>query len=498
MGILSCAAAAQAEEPGCFAPGLDPPAKIAACTRGIEGGPAETRALALLARAGAYTESGATAKALADYDAAFRLAPPDAQALLARGKLQNDPGKAEADYTSALGEDAGLAEAYALRGALRLKRGAVADGIADLGEARRFNPNDPAPFKTRGAYFLENGDTAQAVAELQEAARLSPNDPDLQRMLGAAQLHAGAAQEALIPFNAAVAANAKDATALRGRATAHARQGNYKAAIADFSAALAISPKDAAALEGRGMAALHSGAFSDAIADFTALASLRPGDAGPLFFRANARLQNGEAKDAAADYSAFLARHAGDIEGLMGRALARQFSGDYAGSEADFSAVLNRRPDAAQALAGRGYVRVMRARHAEAAADLAAAQRLPDAPAHLAVWRFIAESRGGLKPAPALAATLKTIAADTWPGPVLRYFAGALSGDDVLVAATREPRDAPGRLCEAYYYLGEAAVMQNDPAQAAKLFKAALATGMSRYTEYAAAQAGLEHLSGGP
>ena len=35
---------------------------------------------------------------------------------------------------------------------------------------------------------------------------------------------------------------------------------------------------------------------------------------------------------------------------------------------------------------------------------------------------------------------------------------GALTGDELLTVARREPRSAPGRLCEAYYYLGEAAM----------------------------------------
>jgi lipoprotein NlpI len=275
---------------------------------------------------------------------------------------------------------------------------------------------------------------------------------------------------------------------------AYAQQNNYAAAIADFSAALAINPKDIAALEGRGMAALQSGAFADAVRDFTALTAARPDDTAPLFFRANARLQSNDATGAAADYTAFLARRPNDIEALMGRALARQFAADLAGSEDDFSSVLKLAPNAAQALAGRGYVRVMRARYAEAAADLAAAMALPNAPLDLAAWRFIAESHAGQKAQAALAPIAKAAAADRWPAPVLHYFMGALSGDALLAHAAREPAAAPGRLCEVYYYLGEAALIQKDPAEAMKLFRAALDTGMTRYTEFAAAKAGLARL----
>ena len=81
-----------------------------------------------------------------------------------------------------------------------------------------------------------------------------------------------------------------------------------------------------------------------------------------------------------------------------------------------------------------------------------------------------------------------------WPTPVARYFQGALSGDGLLQAASREPAAAPGRLCEAYFYLGEAALLQNDASEAHKLFAAAVATGMTRFTEYVGAKAELERL----
>jgi hypothetical protein len=89
--LLATAARGQENSMGCFAPGLTSAAKIDACTKSLDGGalPPETRALALLARAEALAETGAAAKALADYDAAFVLISPDAAALLARGKLHD-------------------------------------------------------------------------------------------------------------------------------------------------------------------------------------------------------------------------------------------------------------------------------------------------------------------------------------------------------------------------------------------------------------------------
>ena len=448
----------------CFAPAT-PAAKIAACTQTLTDAtlPPVTRALALLARADAYVANGERARALADYDAALGLTP-DAAGFFARGKLHDAAGealKAEADYTAALTHGPALAEAYVARARLRSLRGADADALKDLSEARR----------------------------------IAPDNAEAQALFAAAQLKAGQSGAAAAAFSAALSASPADqGTALRGRATAAARAGDFAAAVADFSAALKLNPNDMAALEGRGMALLQSSAYSAAVADFSALMGLRPADPAPLFFRASAKLQAGDVT-AATDYTAFLKARPGDIEALMGRALSFQFAGDLSAADADFSAILRAQPGAAPPLAARGLLRLMRGNLPAAAADLGQAMALPDAPAHLPLWRFVALARAG--DATAQATLAGSAPQGAWPAPVGDYFLGRISGDDLLKAAAREPASAPGRLCEAYFYLGEAALLANDKAEAAKLFKAALGTGMTRYSEYAAAKAELARLESG-
>ena len=450
---------AQTNGLACFAPGT-PAAKITACTQSLTDAalPPATRALALLARADAYAAAGEKAKALADYDAALARAA-DAAGLVARGKLHEangDAAKAETDYTAALDHDAAHAGAYIARARLRTTRGAHSEALADLFEARR----------------------------------LAPGDAQAQSLFAAAQLKAGQSGAAAAACSAALQAT-PDSGALRGRATAAARAGDFAGAIPDFTAALTLNPKDMAALEGRGMAQLQSGAYAAAIADFSALSGLRPADPTPLFFRAAAKLQAGDTT-AAADYTAFLVSRPGDIEALMGRALSFQFAGDFSAADLDLSAILKVQPEAAQPLAARGMLRLMRADFVSSAADLHRALAQPDAPAHLALWRFVAQARSD--DATAASTLAKSASPGPWPAPVADYFLGRLSGDEVLAAAAREPRSAPGRLCEAYFYLGEAALLENDTAQAAKLFKAALGTGMTRFSEYAAAKAELARL----
>jgi lipoprotein NlpI len=138
----------------------------------------------------------------------------------------------------------------------------------------------------------------------------------------------------------------------------------------------------------------------------------------------------------------------------------------------------------------------MAGRFAEAAADLQTAMELGRAPPDLALWRYVAMRRAGHDASALLDATSKRLANGAWPLPVVRYFQGAISGD-ALLAAAGAARDPKGRLCEAYFYLGEAALLVNQPDEARKLFQAALDTGKTRFSEYAGATAELTHLKAG-
>lgn len=81
----------------CFAAGQKPPAVIAACTAALASGlAADTRVLALLARADAYVATGDMASARRDFDAAVRLAPAHTGALMGRARVNEAEGKAQA------------------------------------------------------------------------------------------------------------------------------------------------------------------------------------------------------------------------------------------------------------------------------------------------------------------------------------------------------------------------------------------------------------------
>ena len=452
----------------CFAPDQKPAAQVAACTAALGSGlNAETRILALLARAEAYVGVSNRADARRDFDAVLRLAPNHPAAILGRARINDAEGKAqaaEADFSTVIATQPApapeiLSEAYTRRGALRLAGGAFDDAATDL----------------------------------EHAGGLLPRDVDIRRHLAEARFRGNQPRAAISVLNGALGLAPTDVDLLRMRALAYAQLRNFGPAINDFSAVLTAKPEDQVSLEGRGVAALQNGIYGRALADFARLADLRPGDTRVLFLRANANLQGGHMDDAVADFTTVLKAQPGDEESLFGRATAHMFQGDYTGAETDLGAILAKTPTAAQALARRGHVRFLRQAFREAGTDFAQAAALPNAPADLLLWRFVAGARANdAGAAKALSDGFQARGqADTWPATVAQYFLEKITGDDLIKAA----RNTPGRLCEAYFYLGQAALVQKEPEAAAKLFTAARSTGMTRFVEYAVSMAELARLT---
>jgi lipoprotein NlpI len=351
------------------------------------------------------------------------------------------------------------------------------------------------PFKIRGAHFLKENEIDQAAAELEQAANLNAGDIEVQLMLGSTQLQRGQSEAAVRAFSSALVVDPNNAEALRGRATAYGQKQNDATAITDYTAALNINGEDVVALEGRGAALLRIGAFAAAANDLHTLLALTPENNTAVFFRANARFQNGDSDGAVADFSAILSRQPDNADALLGRGIAREFAGDYVGADADFTTLLEAAPDAAQPLANRGYVRVMAGAFSAASEDLMKAVSLPNAPKHLALWKFVAEARAGTSRPDTLTSAMRGMDSTQWPAPLMRYFLGEADGDAVISAAIEIPELTSGRLCETYFFLGQAALILSDTTEAQRLFKAAIDTGAVRFTEYAGAMAELSRMT---
>ena len=155
----------------------------------------------------------------------------------ARGLLYHfdgQPGRAIADYTSAIGWMQSFEDAYVAR----------ADAYDDVGEE------------------------SLAAADYARAKTLSGDSPEeLMERCWIRALRGHPLPRALVDCNAALKPASPDFNALSARCLVYERMGSYVAAIADCNAALALKPLNPTALFVRGLAESKSGNVQGGRAD---------------------------------------------------------------------------------------------------------------------------------------------------------------------------------------------------------------------------------------
>jgi tetratricopeptide (TPR) repeat protein len=198
-----------------------PEARLAACSRLIEdrASPPDQKALAYRFRGRTRVEAGALEAAIADLDAAIRLAPSDSQAFVFRAQA-------------------------------RLGRGDVEGAVADYAEVVRLRPRSPVGYSGRGHAHLVKGRAMEAVADFSEAIRLSPASASAHNNRGLAYKAAGDLPRAVEDFTAAVMLNPIYALAYTNRGYAFEAQGRKAEAVADFRSALLLDASITGAREG--------------------------------------------------------------------------------------------------------------------------------------------------------------------------------------------------------------------------------------------------------
>lgn len=179
---------------------------------------------------------------------------------------------------------------------------------------------------------------------------------------------------------------------------------------------------------------------------------------------------------------------------IAGRGALYVAQGRYDAAMRDYDQALRLEPDNLAAVTGRGLASFLMARYRIAANDLARAIALGNTSIDIALWQHMALARDGR----AGESKLRDVAFDpaAWPGAAVRLFLRQAKPDDVIAAAhAGDPAGEDARLCQAYFYLGQAAVIAGDPTAATQLMRAAVDTGATATLEYRAARGELVRLA---
>ena len=165
--------------------------------------------------------------------------------------------------------------------------------VAQLKDAVRVNPADPAPQLALIERLLASGDGSAAQVAAQDASAALPNDPAVMDALGRAQLAAGDAQRAVSTFKRLAAMQPKNPLHLARLADAHLASKDTTAAAAALRQALEIQPDHLMSQRGLALLAQRDKRPQDAVAIARGIQKRLPKDAvgfaleGELEARAN-------------------------------------------------------------------------------------------------------------------------------------------------------------------------------------------------------------------
>jgi tetratricopeptide (TPR) repeat protein len=189
--------------------------------------------------------------AIIDFDAAIALDPKDADTHEARGvalSMQQKYDEAMESFNQAIEIEPNAPAAYTHRARVRAIKGDTPAAIADVEQALKLQPGSVAALQLHASLLGSTGKFEQALADLNLLRRAMPNNAELLLQIAALHQAAKQPQDAIDAYDHVIETDPKAAAAYRGRADAHLSQGKQAKAIADYEAALELEPKNSGVL----------------------------------------------------------------------------------------------------------------------------------------------------------------------------------------------------------------------------------------------------------
>jgi lipoprotein NlpI len=212
--------------------------------------------------------------------------------------------------------------------------------------------------------------------------------------------------------------------------------------------------------------------------------------------RGHARLAGGQVIAALDDYEEAARLNPADPTIYFHRGQAYNARGQFALAIGDFGEAIRLAPDDARAFIARGQTYFYLGRFRAAGDDFARANELAPGDARVALWHHLALLREQGGRASRLRAQAAKLDLAAWPAPVVRHYLGELKPEQVLDAASvGDPATERERFCEAYFYLGEGAVIAGEVAAAAALMRFTIDTCANNQVEYRTARTELSRLA---
>ena len=219
-------------------------------------------------------------EAIADYDAALRLAPQDVEILLGRGKarvLNGEPDKAIADADAVIKIDSKRFDGYLLRGLALQVQHKLDEALEDFERAVRIAPKNAECYWRRGHLLTRIERIDAASKDFDAAVRLAPKQAKAYGRRGHFLYMIGRLDDALVDVEKAISIDPNKAPYLL-RAAIYVDQGKLDKALADYDRAIRFDPNNGWAYSRRALLYQEIGRFDNATADHDQAIRLRPKD----------------------------------------------------------------------------------------------------------------------------------------------------------------------------------------------------------------------------
>lgn len=324
-----------------------------------------------------------------------------------------------------------------------------------------------AYYTNRGTAYDSHRDYARAIEDHNEAIRLNPNN----------------------------------STAYYNRGTAYDNKGDYDLAIRDYSEAIRLKPDFAFAYIGRGVTYASKRDYDRAIEDYDEAIRLNPKVESAFENRGVSHGMEGDDDRAIQDYNEAIRLDPKELAAHFGRGLAHSNEGDEDLAIQDFNEVIRLQPKYALAYEKRGDAYFFQSNLTEAIAnfeDAISAAPSSNAAVYASLMLHLAMKRQGQDDAGQLAKVAAAADLSKWPGPVLKFYLGQMTAEDVMKAANSDIEMQKWHVCEANYFTGEDALLHHQEATGLARLKAARDGCPKGDTEYRAALVELNRLGAPP
>jgi lipoprotein NlpI len=228
------------------------------------------------------------------------------------------------------------------------------------------------------------------------------------------------------------------------------------------------------------------GKYKDAVTLYTkALAEpgLGPGEKSTVYANmGNAQLEIGKTDEAMADFASAIDLDGQNTDAYNDRGVAYSRAGKYDLAIADYSSAIAANSFAESPLYNRAFAYFYTGQFTPASADFEKVvdnpeiRSVPGFGALMVIQLYLSEARDGKPDKAELGRNAVGLDTKTWPGPVVNYFLGTMSEDDLHkgVAASKA-KERKANACDLSYYAAEARLLAGDTTGAKTLFEAATA-----------------------